>query len=284
MFKEPDTVPFPRLTPRGRDFPAARMRSGPPGRPTLYVIAAQAGRARASLASSSSLWFGVSFRWRDSGRRTREKLPPVYPPHPVSPPPSPASLSAPTARTGAVARLLLEEVGGRRPRAPGGSKSCSPRGTLQMGRSVFESGGVGESTRWGKGGTRVWGRDAAGTHAVVGRGALHPSCIWARAKCGLRLALGYRCSLPWRPVESPEPVCDWLGCKRSLLQAQFSGRGWGWPLEVCRSPPEGSQAEKILAITGTAMGCHLAPSVGRVRCCLSRSGVSLSNSDFQPAE
>lgn len=275
IFKEPYAVPFPRPTPRGWDFLAAGMRSGS-SRP--------AGALRDPRLSSqlvlSMVWsqLPVAGRWAAHAG----KASPVSPHHPVSPPPPPASLSAPTARTGAVARPAARGGGWSPSPCPRRVESCSPAEHSRWAVPRSNPRAAGESTWWGGGGEPGSGAAARwARQQLLGGEPCILSWVWARAKCGFRLALGYRCSLPWRPAERPEPGSGW-GVSATPGPVLWSGLGLA-PRGL-RSPPEGSQAEKILDIAGTAMGCHLAPSVGRVRCCLPCSGVSLLNSDFQPAE
>ncbi|XP_063494805.1 collagen alpha-1(II) chain-like [Symphalangus syndactylus] len=249
---------------------------GPPESLTLYATVSQAGPARVSLASSSSLWPVRGFRWRDAGPRTREELPrcPPHPP-PRAPPHPPRE---PTSRAGALARLQPEEVGSGRPPVPGrqGPRSPTGRSTWTIPRSKPR--GAGESILWGGGEPWVWGRGVVG--AVRGKPCTL-SWIGARARCGLRADPGVPLLVAMAPAGAARAG---VGLGVSGIPGPVLHPGLGLDPRALQRPSVDFQAEEILRHPGAVGSCYLAPSVSTARCCLSCLSVFLLNSDSQPAE
>lgn len=93
-----------------------------------------------------------------------KKVPWCPPPHPLCPrPPPPRPPASPPSALGPSERLLLEEVGGRRPRGPGGRVSPpSPVGRSRWTVPRSNPQAAGESILGGGGKPWVWGRGRVG--------------------------------------------------------------------------------------------------------------------------
>ncbi|XP_011854126.1 PREDICTED: uncharacterized protein LOC105552913 [Mandrillus leucophaeus] len=200
---------------------------GPPESLTLYATVSQAGRARVSLASSSSLWPVHGFRWRDAGPRTREKLHGNH-----------SSLSAPTSCAGALARLQPEEVGGGRSPVPGRQGRPSPKGRSTWTIPRSKPRGAGESILWGGGEPEARG--------VVGALRGKPctlSWIGARARCGLRADPGVPLLVAMAPARAARAG---VGLGVSGIPGPLLHLGLGLDPRALQRPSVGFQAEEIL--------------------------------------
>lgn len=188
------------------------------------------------------------------------------PPHPPArPPPAPGASRGCSLRRWVVAVPVPQEGSGPAPPrdAPDGPVRARIHGS---GRIHFR----------GRGEPWVWGRGAVG---ALGGKLCALSWVGARASCRLRQALGFRCSLPWRPVELPERVSGW---RVSATPGPVLQPGLGLAPRALESRPTGFQAEEILRISRSSQGVPPGSILSKGRYYLACFSISLLNSDSQP--